>query len=115
MTVFYLPQPQTPEASGPRIGFTVGRVLGGAVQRNRIKRRLREAARLHLPELTARVDVVINPKKSVLTAEFGQIEAEVSRAFQVVQRTVSSGGELNGVAARSQSMRRSPTGEASKA
>ena len=51
---------------GPRIGFTVGKVLGGAVVRNRMKRRLREAVRLHGP-IPAAVDVVINPKKSLLT------------------------------------------------
>ncbi len=39
MTVFYLRQAE----GEARIGFTVGRVLGGAVVRNRIKRRLREA------------------------------------------------------------------------
>ncbi len=35
------------EAEGVRVGFTVGKVLGGAVVRNRMKRRLREAVRLH--------------------------------------------------------------------
>jgi ribonuclease P protein component len=35
----------------PRIGFTVTKKLGGAVIRNRIRRRLREAARLTLPGL----------------------------------------------------------------
>src|SRR6516162_6698324 len=67
MTVFYLPrQPQISEAraSGLRIGFTVGRVLGEAVQRNRIKRRLREAVRLSRPWPNADVDVVVNPKKA---------------------------------------------------
>ena len=43
MTVFYL---RRAEGQGLRVGFTVGRVLGGAVERNRMKRRLREAARL---------------------------------------------------------------------
>lgn len=33
----------------PRIGFTVTRKLGGAVERNRIRRRLKEAVRLALP------------------------------------------------------------------
>ncbi len=80
MTVFYLRQ----EEGGARIGFTVGRVLGGAVQRNRIKRRLREAVRLRRAALKAPVDVVINPKKSVLTIEFPVVVEEVRRAFDVI-------------------------------
>ncbi len=80
MTVFYLRQAQ----GGARIGFTVGRVLGGAVQRNRIKRRLRESVRLRRSVLKAAVDVVINPKKSVLTVGFPVLVEEVSRAFDVI-------------------------------
>ena len=82
MTVFSLRR----EAGAPRVGFTVGRVLGGAVVRNRIKRRLREAVRRHLHALPASVDLVINPKKSVLTLEFAQLEAEIARAFEKVSR-----------------------------
>lgn len=37
--------------SGARAGFTATKKIGGAVQRNRAKRRLREAARMALPEL----------------------------------------------------------------
>ncbi len=74
MTVFYLRQAETasPEQSA-RVGFTVGRVLGGAVDRNRIKRRLREAVRQRRSLLKGAVDVVINPKKSVLTVEFSVV------------------------------------------
>jgi ribonuclease P protein component len=87
LTAFYLLR--TDHASlGPRIGITVGRVLGGSVQRNRIKRRMREAIRFQLCELTSPVDVVFNPKKVALTAEFTQIEQEVKRAFEVIQKTV---------------------------
>jgi ribonuclease P protein component len=82
MTVFYLRQTQ----GGARVGFTVGRVLGGAVQRNRIKRRLREAVRLRRAALKTPVDVVINPKKSVLAVEFPVVVEEVSRAFDVIAK-----------------------------
>ena len=85
LTAFYWFRPPT-QSSGPRVGITVGRALGGAVVRNRIKRRMREAIRFHLAELTAAVDVVFNPKKSALTADFDQIDQEVKRAFEVVQK-----------------------------
>ncbi|MGZ4818744.1 MAG: ribonuclease P protein component [Terriglobales bacterium] len=83
MTVFYL-QRTDGTVAGPRVGFTVGRILGGAVDRNRIKRRLREAVRHHLSALALRVDVVINPKKSALLAEFAVLDQEIARAFQVI-------------------------------
>ena len=44
-----------------RVGFTVGKVLGGAVVRNRMKRRLREAVRLEGFRSIA-VDVSLHPK-----------------------------------------------------
>ena len=80
MTVFYLPRL---EADSVRVGFTVGKVLGGAVVRNRMKRRLREAVRLH-GMVPAGMDVVINPKKSLLTAAFVDVQREIRRAFEVI-------------------------------
>lgn len=75
-------------AQGLRIGFAVGRALGGAVQRNRIKRRLREAVRLSRPPVGVGADVVINPKKSLLIAGFEAVLNEVSRAFVVIEEKV---------------------------
>ncbi len=79
------------DASGtqPRVGLTAGRVLGGAVDRNRIRRRMREAVRLHLGELPQRVDVVLHPRRLVLEMEFTRLEREVSRVFS----SVASGAE----------------------
>jgi ribonuclease P protein component len=82
MTVFFLGQAE----GGARIGFTVGRVLGSAVIRNRIKRRLREAVRRQRALLTDPVDVVINPKKTVLAVKFPALLEEVSRAFALIAR-----------------------------
>jgi len=85
MTVFYLLREH---GEGLRVGFTVGRVLGGAVERNRIKRRLRESVRLRWPGVRFPVDVVINPKKSVLKLEFVELGSEIARAFEVIQKSL---------------------------
>lgn len=85
LTVFYLPR-RAGETGGTRVGFTVGRALGGAVVRNRMKRRLREAVRLTRPAVGPNADVVINPKKSLMAAEFEAVVNEVRRAFVVVEK-----------------------------
>lgn len=99
ITVFYLARREgetdaksragVPAPHGLRVGFTVGRVLGGAVLRNRMKRRLREAVRLTSPVTAVRADIVINPKKSLLTADFKDVVKEVQRAFEVIQQNLS--------------------------
>src|ERR1700749_2318457 len=84
------PEPGSPEArrsetTGPRIGLTVPKALGKAVDRNRIKRRLREIVRGALPLLQVPVDVVLHPRRSVRDAEFAQLEREVTIIFRAVQ------------------------------
>jgi len=86
MTVFYL---RRLEGSGPRVGFTVGKGLGTAVERNRVRRRLREAVRLHRREIDAPVDVVINPKKSALKADFSELDRDIVRAFEVIGKSMN--------------------------
>lgn len=90
MTVFYLRRADD-ELKGARVGFTVSKALGGAVQRNRIRRRLREAVRLGNFSTCAGVDVVINPKRSAMTADFGDLQGEVAKAFQVIEKHLQKG------------------------
>ena len=89
ITVFYL---LCAEGEGMRVGFTVGRTFGGAVERNRMKRRLREAVRLQWPERPVAVDVVINPKKSALGMDVSELDKEVARAFEVIQKFAEKPG-----------------------
>jgi ribonuclease P protein component len=49
----------------PRLGLIVGRKHGGAVQRNRLKRLLREAFRLEQRHLPAGLDLVCTPRVGV--------------------------------------------------
>jgi ribonuclease P protein component len=73
------------DTPGPRIGLTVPKALGGAVDRNRIKRRMREAVRAALPLITAPVDVILHPRRSVIDLEFQQLKREVANIFRSVQ------------------------------
>ena len=76
-----------PEAHGndvprttARLGLTVPRAVGGAVVRNRIKRRFREVFRLHRAQLGAQWDIVLNPRKNAAEVPWTEIE----RAFRKV-------------------------------
>jgi ribonuclease P protein component len=97
MTVFYLPRESGDRQEGEpwqfRVGFTVRKVLGGAVERNRMKRRLREAVRLQGVVPQGGVDVVINPKASLLNADFVELKSEVAKAFQVIQKSLAQESE----------------------
>lgn len=89
---FRVREASEPSGSQPRIGLTVGRVLGGAVRRNRIRRRMREAVRLHLGELPAGVDVVLHPRVRVVDMEFERLHGEVSRVFASIAGSMAKSG-----------------------
>ena len=99
MTYFFTLRPQlgpdgTPlrdaDAASPRVGLTVGKVMGKAVDRNRIKRRMREAVRKNLSTLTTPVDVILHPRRSVIDLEFTTLDREVAQVFRSIQKAAEN-------------------------
>jgi ribonuclease P protein component len=88
MSWFLAPQPRDTAyiplfpPTGPRVGLTAGKVLGKAHERNRIKRRMREALRRHVDLLPLGCDLILHPRRSILTVEFAKLEAEIVRILQ---------------------------------
>lgn len=93
MSWFLAPQPPSPDAppTPSRVGLTAGKVLGKAHERNRIKRRLREALRRHVDLLPVGSDLILHPRRSVLTLEFVKLEAEIVRILKQAQSERAQG------------------------
>jgi ribonuclease P protein component len=75
------------EAGEVRVGVTVSRTIKGATERNRARRRLREAARLEmlgndspLRQGGIRYDVVLIARPAALEMSFADLRAEASQA-----------------------------------
>jgi len=70
-------------APGRRVGFVVSKKLGDAVVRNRIKRRLREALRLRLPDLReGPFDIIFVGRTGAKGAEWDAIQATVGELLR---------------------------------
>lgn len=69
-------------SAGPRFGFTVSKQVGGAVQRNRIKRRLRAAVQ-HTSSEHARsgFDYVLIARRPALDADFAILISDLVAAY----------------------------------
>jgi ribonuclease P protein component len=65
-----------------RFGISVKKALGGAVVRNRIRRRIREILRRNRMEIPTGWDIVIHPRRSVAQAPFAPLETELVRLLR---------------------------------
>jgi ribonuclease P protein component len=73
------------EGGAARVGFTVTKKVGGAVERNRIRRRLREAVRLSSPSgMRPGHDYVLIGRRAALNTPFDRIKEELDRALRRV-------------------------------
>ena len=66
-----------------RVGFTVSRKVGNAVVRNRVRRRLREAARLVIPgQARSDLDYVLVGRQAAIARDFGVIRQDLFEALK---------------------------------
>lgn len=71
------------DRSGPAFGFTVTKKVGNAVERNRIKRRLRALAREHLEKtLPANRNYVLIGRRAALRCSHETLVRDAHRALQ---------------------------------
>jgi ribonuclease P protein component len=75
MVLYVLPRPNA--NSETRVGFTVGKKVGGSVQRNRVRRRLKEIYRWLKPRIALGYDLVIVARPRALEAEFNVLQEEM--------------------------------------
>ncbi len=74
-----------------RVGLSTGRRLGGAVVRNRARRRLREALRVMAPSFQPGWDVLIIARPGLVSADYQTLVA-------ALRRVLARGGVLGGPA-----------------
>jgi len=68
----------------PRVGYTVTKKVGNAVVRNRVRRRLKEAVRVHAAaDMAPGHDYVIVGREDALLAPFAQLKAELARRLRL--------------------------------
>jgi ribonuclease P protein component len=72
-----------------RFGFATGRRLGGAVVRNRVRRRIREVLRVMAPSFQPGWDVLIIARPAI-------VEADQDALVAALRRVLRSGGVLGG-------------------
>jgi ribonuclease P protein component len=75
------------QAGSPQVGFVVGKAVGGAVVRNRVKRRLRHVVRDHLTALPPSSTLVVRALPATASMSSAELEAELTRSLRRVATT----------------------------
>ena len=80
-----------------RVGFTVSKKVGGAVERNRVRRRLREVVRLSAAErLLAGTDYVLIGRSPALDLPFDRMVEDFAGALGRLHKTVRGANQAAG-------------------
>jgi len=81
LTLHWFPRDDDPLGE-PRLGLSVPKAVGNAVVRNRIKRRIREAFRLHRAEIGSQWAIVVTPRRAALNASFPEIQRALGKVIE---------------------------------
>jgi ribonuclease P protein component len=86
-TAFVLQARRRPDEGAARVGLTVSRKVGSAVERNRVRRRLREAVR-HSAAIGLRAghDYVVVGRRAALSQPFALLARDIEQALIRVHR-----------------------------
>ncbi len=83
--------------NGVRVGYTVTKKIGNAVERNRIKRRMRAVVARAMPTGARQAhDYVLICKRTALSADFDTMVAELGTSLNRVHRNTNKSGNQNG-------------------
>jgi ribonuclease P protein component len=97
-----LVRPRDDGDSAIRVGYTVTKKIGGAVVRNRMKRRFRALARELLPERgLSGADHVLIGRQGGIERDFDQLRSELVKALAKLAQPGSGGGGRGGRGSRS--------------
>jgi ribonuclease P protein component len=86
----------TSRASGVRIGFVVSKAVGGAVVRNRVRRRLRGLVMEHIDTVPQGADIVVRALPPAAAVDFPTLGSDLRSALSGSVRRAETRGRVEG-------------------
>jgi ribonuclease P protein component len=77
-----------PGSEPPRVGYAVGRGVGGAVARNRVRRRLRAATRVHSGELVPGCAYLVGASNGATDRTYSELSTALHEALRALREDV---------------------------
>ncbi len=81
VVMYLLPRPKN-SLSNRRIGFVTGKKIGGAVERNRAKRLMKEAYRLMQHDISDGIDIILIGRAVLPKAKFSAVQKSIREIFK---------------------------------